>query len=76
MGCVALDEHAVPASVNVNVAVPGLTAVTKPLLLTVATDGLLVLHTPPEVGDKVVVVPAHNIVLPVIDTTGLAWTIN
>ena len=49
---VVLLQPVVP-SVNVNVTVPAATAVTVPLLATVATDGLLLTHVPPLVGDNI-----------------------
>ena len=57
------------------VALPEDTAVTIPLLLTVATLGLLLAHVPPVVGDKVVVVPTHMLLGPVILTVGFALTV-
>jgi hypothetical protein len=40
--------------VNVNVALPAAIAVTVPSFATVATDGLLLTHVPPLVGDSIV----------------------
>ena len=59
------------------VAVPADTPVTLPVLLTVATNGSLLLHTPPIVASaNTVVVPAQMLVVPVIgDTTGSAPTV-
>lgn len=74
-GAVGLDTQP-PVSVNVNVALPGPTAVTTPVVaLTVAADGLLLVHVPPVVGDNVVVPPIHKLAPPVIATTGLFLTV-
>jgi hypothetical protein len=51
--------HPVPVCVNVNVALPALTPVTTPAFVTVAIEVLLLNHVPPEVGDNVMVEPAH-----------------
>lgn len=62
-------------AVKVNVAVPGPTAVTTPVVgLTVATVVLLLAQVPPVVGDKVVVKPTQIWFGPVIATTGLFIT--
>lgn len=45
--------------------VPGDSVVTKPLLPIAATEGLLLVHIPPVVGDKAVLEPIHNVVEPV-----------
>src|SRR6478735_2592130 len=57
--------------------VPAVTPVTTPLLSIVATDSLLLLHTPLAVASlKVVVNPAHTLVVPLIAaTTGIALTV-
>ena len=57
---------------------PADTPVTTPLLLTVATAVLLLLHTPPTVALlKVVVDPTHALAVPVIGlTVGYAYTVN
>ena len=60
--------------VNVNDAVPGVTPVTTPALLTVATPGSEDAHVPPVVGVKVVVEPAQMNGSPVIFTSGLGNT--
>lgn len=69
---VVLLQPVVP-SVNVKVTVPADTGVTTPALVTVATDVLLLVQVPPEVGDKVAVLPIQ------IDdgavNTGLAFTV-
>jgi hypothetical protein len=75
MAVVAFDIHPVEELVNVNVALPLLTPVTTPLLVTVATALLLLLHVPPDVGDNVVVVPTHIVVGPVTLTVGFPFTV-
>jgi hypothetical protein len=55
--------------------VPAETAVTTPLSLTVATDGLLLVQVPPVVGDNVVVKPSQMVLAPVIETTGGVVTV-
>ena len=47
-------EQFVVELVKVKVAVPAATPFTTPAFVTVATPGLLLIHVPPEVGDKVV----------------------
>jgi hypothetical protein len=44
-------------------------------LSTVATALLLLVHVPPEVGDKVVVAPTQIDVFPVTETAGLSFTV-
>ena len=56
--------------VNIKVVAPALTPVTRPELLTVAIAGLLLLQVPPVVGLRVVVVPIHILLGPVIATAG------
>lgn len=56
--------------VNIKVVAPALTPVTRPELLTVAIVGLLLLQVPPVVGLRVVVVPIHILLGPVIATAG------
>lgn len=53
-------------------AVPAVTPVTTPALVTDATVGALLVQVPPVVGDKVVVVPTQIVFAPVIFTTGRA----
>lgn len=49
------------------VTVPAVTPVTTPMALMVATEVLLLLHTPPDgVAVTVAVVPAHVLVAPLI----------
>jgi hypothetical protein len=52
----------VTASVKVNVMLPVATPVATPALVTVATAGLLLIHVPPLVGLKVIVLPTHRVV--------------
>ena len=61
--------------VKVKVADPAATPVTTPAEVTVATDGLLLTHVPPVVGDKVVVDPMQIELLPVMLTVGKALTV-
>lgn len=58
-------EHPVVSSTNVNVAVPGDTPVTNPILSTVATAESLLIHVPPEEGLRFVVVPIQTVDGPV-----------
>jgi hypothetical protein len=60
-------------SVNVNVAVPGLTVVMLPALSIVATAGLLLTQVPPEVGVNCVVLPIQTDDAP--PKSGLAFTV-
>jgi len=56
------------------VATPELIPVTMPVDPTVATDGLLLLHVPPDgVPDSVVVEPMHTVLLPEI--AAVAFTV-
>jgi uncharacterized protein (DUF362 family) len=73
---VASDGQSVVLLVNVNVAVPPLTPVTTPPLVTVATALLLLAQVPPVVGLSVVVEPTHIVLPPVILTVGFALTVN
>jgi hypothetical protein len=70
------EAHPVLVCVNVNVAVPDPTPVTTPALDTVATAVLLLAHVPPVVGLKVVVLPTHIVLAPLITTIGFAFTVN
>lgn len=55
---------------------PGLTAVTRPVGLMVATDGLPLVQEPPVgVTINVPVMPTHNMLLPVITGTGFTETV-
>ena len=65
--------HPLP-SVKVNVALPAETPVTTPALVTVAMAVLLLVHVPPVVGDKVIVLPTQTAAGAV--TTGKAFTAN
>jgi hypothetical protein len=75
IGAVGLDIQPLPF-VNVNVALPALTAVTIPLFVTVATEVLLDVQVPPVEGDSVLVSPMQMMSLPVMDTEGLLLTVN
>jgi hypothetical protein len=44
---------------------------TSPLLATVATEGLLLTHVPPKLGDTLVVYPTHMLFGPFMSTVGL-----
>jgi hypothetical protein len=68
-------EQPVVASVKVNVAFPSLRPVTRPPDVTEATDGELLTHVPPIVGDRVVVSPIHIVLSPVMLTTGSGFTV-
>lgn len=68
-------EHPVVLLVNVKVTFPAEIPVTIPALLTVATAGLLLAQTPPDVGLNVVVDPAQIDELPVMLTDGIAYTV-
>ena len=74
-GAVAADTQPVLVLVKVKVAVPAETPVTTPVLVTVATAGLLLVQVPPLVGESVVVAPTHILVVPVILTNGMALTV-
>ena len=65
------DEHPVEDSVYIKVAVPIERAVTKPELLTDATEGLLLIHVPPPIGVKLVVPLIQMLFDPVNPTVGL-----
>jgi hypothetical protein len=69
---VGLEGHPVAVLVNLNVTLPADTPVTTPAFVTVAIAVLLLVHVPPVVGDKVVVVPTQILELPVIEAVGFA----
>jgi len=69
---VVLMQFVVP-SVKVNVTVPADTPVITPALVTVAMVLSLLTHVPPDVGDKVAVLPLHSDEGAV--TTGKAFTV-
>ena len=48
-----VELHPVLVSVKVKFTLPAMMAVTKPALLTVAIEGLLLCQVPPEVGESV-----------------------
>jgi hypothetical protein len=71
------DEiHPVELSVNLKVTFPGLIANICPLLLIVATAGLLLVHTPPEVGVILDELPIHSDVDPMTAIVGLGLTVS
>ena len=72
---VAFDIHPVDVLVKLNVAVPAVMPVTKPLLVTVAIAELELDQVPPVVGDNVVVLPVQTWLAPVMETVGLALTV-
>lgn len=55
--------------------IPSDTAVTTPLLLTVAMALLLLVQVPSEEGESVVEAPMHILFEPEIDTTGFGLTV-
>lgn len=72
---VGLDTQPVAVEVKVKLTVPAISAVTKPVLVTVAFDPSELSHVPPEEGDNWVVEPTHTEVDPVMLTVGLAFTL-
>jgi hypothetical protein len=72
---VGAEIQPVAVLVKVKVAVPAATPVTSPLLVTVATAGLLLDQVPPEDGDKPVVAPTQMLLGPLIPTVGSAFTV-
>jgi hypothetical protein len=70
------DTQPVPLSVNLKFTFPALTAVISPLLFIVATEGLLLTHTPPDVGDTLDVSPIQSDVVPVTEIVGLGFTVS
>ena len=72
---VALDTQPLEVCVYVKVALPLDKPVTKPVLSTLATTGLLDVQTPPVEGVRLVVVPMHRLLLPVMETEGLVETV-
>ena len=75
MAAVGADTQPVAVLVNVKLAVPAETPVTTPALVTVATDGSLLTHTPPLEGDKEEVLPTQILADPVILVTSGAFTV-
>jgi hypothetical protein len=65
--------HPEAVSLNVNVTLPAATPVTSPALFTVALVGSLLVHVPPEVGDKVMLLPIHT--EEAAETTGAAFIV-
>lgn len=70
-----LDVHPVALLVKVKVTVPSSTPVTEPLLVTVATEVLLLVHVPPVDGDNEVCEFIQMAVGPVKNTVGLSYTV-
>ena len=67
--------HPPKVGVKVKVAVPEVNPVTKPVFVTDATEGLLLIQVPPVVGDKLVVLPTQMEELPVILIVGKETTV-
>lgn len=74
-GGVGNEAQPVALLVNMNVAVPGVTAVTNPELSTVATALFVLCHVPPVFGCSWVVTPKQIELGPSILTTGLGCTV-
>src|SRR5437016_645901 len=70
----------IPVHVSDIVTVPGATPVTTPVLLTVAIEASLLLHTPPpkkpELSVSAIVDPTHTSVGPEILSVGVAMTVS
>ncbi len=64
----------VTASVKVNVTLPDAIPITRPALVTVALVGSLLTQVPPDIGDKVIVLPIHKLADGVL-TTGNAFIV-
>ena len=75
IGCELSDIHALEVSVNVKVAVPEVSPVTKPLLVILATDGLLLVHVPPIEGKNCVVEPIQTALSPIRLIIGFEFTV-
>ena len=75
IGCEAFDIQPEAESVKVKVAVPALTPVTMPALLTEATLLLLLVQTPPDEGVKLEVAPTQMAGFPDTMATGFDCTI-
>jgi hypothetical protein len=67
--------HPVEVWVKVKLALPDNIPVTTPALVTEATEGVLLIHVPPVVGDNRVVPLTQIADDPVILTTGLVYTV-
>jgi hypothetical protein len=65
--------HPVDVSVNVKVALPVAIPVTTPALVIVATEGLLLIHVPPVLGESVIVLPTQT--EDGADTLGFGFTL-
>lgn len=66
-------EHPVVLLVNVNTTVPAAIPVTNPEFVTIATEGLLLIHVPPVVGVTVAEEPSQTPEAP--PKTGKAFTV-
>ena len=75
IGVSSVEVHFVVVSVKLKVAFPAANPVTRPLLETIAMEGLLLFQTPPVVGDSVVVPPTQILEDPVTESTGFASTL-
>lgn len=69
------ETQPVKVFVKINLAVPAASPVIKPALLMVATGGLVLIHVPPVVGDKLVVLPTQILPSPFSTTIGLGLTV-
>ena len=69
------ELHPVALLVNINFAIPCDIPVTRPALFTVATAGAVLIHVPPELGDKFVVFPIQSGSGPFTKAIGLPLTI-
>ena len=65
-----LDAQFVVLLVNIKVEVPAVKPVTKPPFVTDATAGFVLVHVPPVLGDRVVVLPIHTLAALVIIASG------
>lgn len=69
------ETHPVIVFVKVNVTVPKLIPFTTPAFVTVATEGLLLTHTPPDDGRRFVSAPRQIEVGPDTEITGLLFIV-
>jgi hypothetical protein len=70
-----LEVHPVAVSVKLKLALPGAIPVTTPLFVIVATPLLLLTQVPPNVGERLVLLPTHIVSLPVTFTVGSELTV-
>jgi hypothetical protein len=75
IGELGSETHPLDVWVKIKSAVPVESPVTKPVLVTDATDGLVLDQIPPVEGERVLVLPIQRLDAPVMDTTGLAVTL-